>query len=186
MSPAGYQLPHPAVHTGGFEPPTSDLSGRRSNQLSYVCVLCFKNLAPRTGFEPVISYVTGRRPLHAGPPGRGYRPRYRLRQASFCRPSRLEWLLGLKVEGWSHHPGSNRGPRPYQGRALDQLSYGGVRGGKFGANVRGRTGGLLVTNQALYRLSYAGKLRCRRIYPVEPVTGLEPAASGLQIQRSTC
>jgi hypothetical protein len=54
---------------------------------------------------------------------------------------------------WSRHPESNRGPRPYQGRALSLLSY----SGEDGALEANRTPDLLFTRQLLSRLSYEGK-----------------------------
>lgn len=73
------------------------------------------NLAPRSGFEPEISGVTGQRPLQAGPPGHGYhaprRPQYLKVYMSGESSWSSLWLFVFVVFHGPYWPPCGRGSR---------------------------------------------------------------------------
>ena len=126
LSPLSYRGMYRTVSSGGLEPPAPDLSDPCSHQLSYddmggrnrirtlrthrasalagprLRPLGHPSLASRTGLEPAISAVTGRRPLHTGPTGPAYptrdsnpQPPRSERDASTNWATRASWTTSV-------------------------------------------------------------------------------------------
>src|SRR5438034_633228 len=75
-------------------------------------------------------------------------------------PDGFELRVGRCCVRWSPPSGSNRRPRPYQGRALP-TELGGRNCWKPGAGDRVRTGDVQLGRLTLYQLSYARRRRAR-------------------------